>query len=58
LRGLLPAARACLARATNPGLPPKLPPTVTPGPSGTVRARARYGHGHVYGETSNFRDTP
>ena len=35
LRGQLPAARACLARATNPGLPAKNTPTVTYGPSGT-----------------------
>src|SRR6185503_18556981 len=35
LRGQLPAARACQARATNPGLPAKNTPTVTYGPSGT-----------------------
>src|ERR1041384_3015489 len=38
LRGPPPAARAGLARATNPGLPAPILPTVTYGPSGTGTA--------------------
>src|SRR5688500_9102828 len=35
LRGQLPAARACLARAKTQAYQPKLPPMVSYGPSGT-----------------------
>src|SRR5215218_260068 len=48
LRGQLPAARACLARATNPR--PTSPYTA----DGNLRTVGHgHGHGHVYGETSN-----
>src|SRR5688500_6727221 len=49
LRGQLPAARACLARAKNPGLSA----TIT-----ADRVLRTIGHGHVYGETSNSGTRP
>jgi hypothetical protein len=52
LRGQLPAARACLARAKKPGL---LAKNTADGDLRTIGHG--HGHGHVYAETAAFRDT-